>query len=304
MGCGTPLTGFYSAERNANGKRSIVFDVRRAHSPVPVRLPCGKCPGCLLERSRQWAMRCLHESKLYRENTFVTLTYDSVHMPLDGSLVKRDFQLFMKRLRTARGSCRENPIRFYMCGEYGDENFRPHYHALLFNCSFADGRVWTRQREPLYTSDELSGYWKNGLCVFGAVNFKSAAYVARYCLKKVFSPEAKELRYGRYSADGRYYRLLPEYTDMSRRPGIGTGWFNKFRDEVLANDSVIVNGRPVRPPRFYDSKFQVSDAASMEFLKRRRRKAALLLRSDNTSRRRRVKEVVMLKMLAMKKRSL
>jgi hypothetical protein len=99
-----------------------------------LELPCGQCIGCRLERSRQWAMRCLHESSLYDRNAFVTLTYDDEHLPPGGSLNYPDFQRFMKRLRKNSKS----PIRFYMGGEYGESTLRPHFHVCLFGYDFPD----------------------------------------------------------------------------------------------------------------------------------------------------------------------
>src|SRR5882672_6540477 len=98
MPCYGPIKGFYSAEVSNTGKRKIVFDLKLAHSGVAITLPCGRCVGCKLERSRQWAMRCVHESKLHKDNVFVTLTYDNENLPAGGTLIKRDLQLFMKRL--------------------------------------------------------------------------------------------------------------------------------------------------------------------------------------------------------------
>lgn len=67
----------------------------------PIEIPCGQCIGCRLERSRQWAMRCVHEASLHDDNCFVTLTYNDQHIPSDAGLRHRDYQLFMKRLRKA-----------------------------------------------------------------------------------------------------------------------------------------------------------------------------------------------------------
>lgn len=302
MPCYGPLTGYYSAEIGASGKRGITFDQRKAFSPTPIRIPCGQCVGCRLERSRQWAMRCLHEKRLHRHNCFVTLTYDNDHLPEGGTLVKRDLQLFMKRLRKGRGA----GVRFYACGEYGDENARPHYHAILFNCDFSDRRLYARGRggaNPVFTSAELAGYWGDGLSVVGEVTFDSAAYVARYVLKKMTGPMA-EGHYDFLDGDGVLHSRLPEFTVMSRRPGIGAGWYDKYGRETYDHDSCIVNGREVRPPRFYDTRYQLTDAARFEYLKRRRRRKAFLMREDNSSRRRRTKEVIALKLLSMKARSL
>ena len=93
-----------------------------------IKIPCGRCVGCRLERSRQWSVRIMHESQLHAENSFITLTYDDAHVPSDYSLRYPDFQKFMKRLRKHTGL----PIRYYMCGEYGETFSRPHFHSCIF----------------------------------------------------------------------------------------------------------------------------------------------------------------------------
>ena len=115
MVCLSPLEAWYSKELNVTGKRSLVFDKREALTGIPVKIPCGQCIGCRLQKSLDWAVRCVHEKSLHEESSFVTLTYDDEHLPANGSLVYRDFQLFMKRYRKITGS----GVRFLMCGEYG-----------------------------------------------------------------------------------------------------------------------------------------------------------------------------------------
>lgn len=208
----------------------------------------------------------MHEASLYDRNCFLTLTYDDAHLPLNGSLVKRDFQLFMKRLRKRYGS----KIRFYMCGEYGEspgdgKSFgRPHYHALLFNHSFSDQRFFSRRQSgTLFTSDSLSELWPFGFSVIGEVTFESAAYVSRYVMKKVTGEKAA----------AHYGDRVPEFTTMSRgckrlgTGGIGKGWFEQFKSDVYPRDGVVVRGHIARPPRFYDDLLGREDRALLEKLK-------------------------------------
>lgn len=260
------------------------------------RLPCGQCVGCRLERSRQWAMRMMHERRLWPRSVFVTLTYDDEHLPAGATLVKRDFQLFMKRLRKSR----REPIRFYACGEYGETTARPHYHAVLFNCDFGDKLRHTvnNRDDVLYRSDELLGLWDNGHALIGDVTFESCAYVARYCVKKV-TGDVAEIHYSVMDGDGVVYDRLPEFALMSRRPGIGAGYYARFGDEVRAHDTVVINGREVAPPRFYDGRTKAFDAERFEVLRKRRKLRAAQMASDNTADRRRVKEVIALKRLSM-----
>lgn len=299
MPCYAPLTGYYSRERTATGKRGIVFKVDLSFSGIPIRLPCGQCVGCRLEHSRQWAMRCMHEKQLHASSCFVTLTYDNECLPDGASLRRRDFQLFMKRLRKARGA----GVRFYGCGEYGETTNRPHYHAILFNCDFEDRKFYKNNKagDPLYTSAELSRLWPLGLCTFGAVTFDSAAYVARYIMKKITGDMA-EKHYTKVNEYGEIFDMVPEFQMMSRRPGIGREWFNKFGLQSYKWDAVIMNGMEVRPPRYYDGLYEHVDSAHLAKLKvKRRRKAAKGLR-DNTPERRRVRETVANARLALKGR--
>lgn len=281
MPCFTPLKAY-----RAQGGQ-IVFDSRGGWSDRPLELPCGQCVGCRLERSRQWALRCVHEAQMHERNSFVTLTYSPANLPADGGLHVEDWQKFAKRLRKAIG-----PFRFFHCGEYGPENLRPHYHALLFGEDFSGDRVLCssgRGANALFRSRLLEETWGHGFVTLGAVTFESAAYVARYVMKKATGALAEE-RYVRYDSNtGECWEVRPEYVTMSRRPGIGASWFEKFRGDVFPADEVVYGGRRYRPPRYYTSKLpeDVVKALSCE----RRRKAALRA-EDLTPERLRVREQV------------
>lgn len=254
MPCYHPIPAWWSKRLNESGKRSVVFSVENGYKDRQIEVPCGRCDGCLLERSRQWAVRCLHESKLHAANVFVTLTYED--MPENGSLRPRDFVLFMKRLRLVHGG-----VRFFQVGEYGETTLRPHHHALLFNCFFEDRRyLKSREDVELYTSAELDRLWSHGQCTVGNVTFESAAYCARYTLKKVFG-----------DAEGHYHGRIPEYVTMSRRPGIGAGFVEKYRKDVYPSDEVVVRGVPCRPPRYYDLALEKVAPSVLERVKRSRR---------------------------------
>lgn len=221
-------------------------------------LPCGRCIGCKLERSRQWAVRIVHESKMHDENCFLTLTFDDAHLPKDLSLDPRHLQLFFKRLRSRLDPIR---IRHFACGEYGDQLGRPHYHAILFGWTPSDKVLLKGSGElSLWTSPLLSETWGNGFASFGQVSFDSAAYVANYATKKVSGSSAAEHYRGR----------RPEFLLMSRRPGIGAKWFEKFRSDVFPSDEVIVKGISARPPRYYDNLLERVDPGMLERLKVKR----------------------------------
>lgn len=189
MPCYSPLDAWRPDPSTGSKKLIFVYHPARCAGPTPdLQVPCGQCVGCRLERSRQWAVRCVHEASLYTDNCFVTLTYNDDFLPEDRSLHYRHFQLFMKRLRKRHG----DGVRFYMCGEYGEKQGRPHYHACLFNFRFSDMRLWQeRNGVKLYRSAELERLWPFGFCSVGEVTFESAAYVARYIMKKVTGDAAE-----------------------------------------------------------------------------------------------------------------
>ena len=176
MSCVHPLSAYQCTDG------SIVFDERRKHDiSRSLQLPCGQCIGCRLERSRQWAMRCLHEAQLHENNCFITLTYDDAHLPGDRSLHYSDFQKFLKRFRKSLGGAK---IRYYMAGEYGEKFGRPHWHACIFGYDFHDKKLFKRTAAGslIYTSEHLKKLWPFGHSSIGDVTFESAAYVARYII--------------------------------------------------------------------------------------------------------------------------
>lgn len=277
MPCYHPLPAWYCREKNASGKRSITFSPGSGtHGTLQV--PCGTCIGCKLERARQWAMRCMHEASLWDDNVFVTLTYDDEHLPPGGSLVPEHYVLFMKKLRYYYG----NGIRFFHCGEYGEKLGRPHHHALLFNLDFPDKVLLPREGvNPLYRSPSLDSIWGHGFASIGAVSFESAGYIARYTLKKVVGPGASE----------HYANRVPEYLTMSRKPGIGRGWIDKFGAGVYRDDSCIVNGAECKPPRYYDNVAEVVRPSVMKKIRYRRARDAASS-DDNSGKRLLVREAV------------
>jgi hypothetical protein len=209
----------------------------------------------------------MHEAQLWEKNCFITLTYEDP--PPWNSLVHSDFQKFMKRLRkrfkgdkefiddrTGKGSY---PIRFYMAGEYGSVRGRPHYHACIFNFAFEDLKFLRRTNSgsDLYRSAQLESLWPHGYSSVGDVTFESAAYVARYVMKKqnqeidVHAPVDLET--------GEVIQRLPEYNRMSLKPGIGANFVDKFKSDVFPNDYVVVNGHKAKPPRYYFKRLEQQD---------------------------------------------
>lgn len=303
MTCYYPLVGYRSRHANAaTGKRSIVFNPQAGYADMEVQLPCGQCIGCRLEQSRQWAMRCHHEASLYEENAFITLTYDDAHLPHGGTLVKSDFQRFMKRFRKAIAP---RKIRFFHCGEYGDESFRPHYHALIFNYDFSDKVLYKEDSNGrLYISEELASYWPFGFSTTGDVTFESAAYVARYVLKKKNGEDAKNHYFSCDPDTGEVFTLEPEYATMSRRPGIGAGWYERYKTDIFPRDVVIMRGKKLRPPQYYDRLLEKEDETTIGRIKGSRKRKAAEHEEDQTIERLTVRETVKLAQIKSLKRTI
>jgi len=265
-----------------------------------MKVPCGQCIGCRIERGRQWTVRLMHEAQMHEHKCFITLTYADEHLPADGSLVKSHFQQFIQRFRDA---VRPKRISYFMCGEYGEVNWRPHYHAIVFGHDFG-GLVyrkdfaWSRAerladwRGTCVPSEELKKYWPLGHNAVGPVTAQSAGYVARYCLKKVTGVLADE-HYKRVNPDtGEIVWLLPEYAHMSTRPAIGKAWFDRFASDVSGYDGVFVDGKRGKPPRYYDKLRRRVDDSGMYRAKLERKRRAFDRASDGTPERLGVREEV------------
>lgn len=228
--------------------------LKAQHDEYSFIIPCGQCIGCRLERSRQWAIRISHESSLYDHNCFITLTYMDKYCP--SSLDVREFQLFMKRLRKKFGS----GIRFFHCGEYGDLNQRPHYHACLLNFDFPDKKLYyVNNGYNYYLSESLSDLWPYGIHLISDLTFDSAGYVARYVLKKLTGDSAVV-----------YGDRKPPYVTMSRRPGIGRAWIDKYLEQTYNHDFLVINGHKCLPPKFYDRILEESHPDWFNYIKEQR----------------------------------
>lgn len=242
-----------------------MFSASQGFVDLPVTLPCGQCIGCRLEHARQWAVRCMHEASMHERNCFITLTYRDECLPADRSVSVRELQLFFKRLRKAYSAER---LRYYACGEYGAALGRPHYHACVFGFDFPDKYIWqVEDNYVLYRSPSLEKCWPFGFSTVGDVSFESAGYVARYCLKKVTGKGAAE--------HYQWADVAPEFSLMSRRPGLGRGWFERFKSDVYPKDFFTVNGRKNKPPRYYDMLLEGIDPRLLMQLKVRRQVRAL-----------------------------
>lgn len=300
--CYTPFFMYRSPEINPEtGKRRLTFNpMKSVNSTNAIKLPCGGCIGCRLDRSDEWATRCLHESKMHQANSFVTLTYDDDHLPADYSVSVREMQLFMKRLRQETGASK---LRFFACGEYGDQHGRPHYHLLIFGHDFSRDRK-LQKRGPfgnLYTSTQLEKVWTFGRANLGHVTHKSAAYVARYCMKKINGDQAPSHYLRTHPKTGLLVQVEPEFATQSNRPGLGYTWFEQFKSDCFPSDFIIVDGKQKPVPRYYLKKLAEEEQTR---IKRIRKKASLPHKWNATQDRLRVREHIKRSRIANLKRDL
>ena len=281
MSCFRPLTAFKPVDGGP-----ISFFEKSNHREI--QIPCGQCIGCRIRKREEWAVRCYCESKMYRDNAFITLTYDDDHLPPDGSLNYRHFQLFMKRMRKHYG-----PFRF-MCGEYGERFDRPHYHALMFGLS-VDDRVKSNSlysKHDIYDSPSVREMWGQGNISIGEVTYESARYCAVYATKRITGDRAEE-HYGRVNTiTGEISYIEPEFAHMSLRPGIGFPWLAKYWKDAYVSgaNAVIIGGKRKVIPRYFDTQMEVIAAEVLESHQFKRFEAALKRVGDNTPDRLAVRE--------------
>lgn len=308
MPCYRPLEAWQTVQGEVvfkKGQGSRHYDIQRE-----LNLACGQCVGCKLERSRQWAVRCTHEKQIHEESSFLTLTYRDGELPPGDSLDHRDIQLLLKKLRrhavrtlprskippSRRVSTRKtawrsnyeiqkrlgkikiNYLRYYMCGEYGPKTLRPHYHMILFGHWFGDSKKHTvsrsATRDTIYKSETLNKIWGKGDCYIGEVTFESAAYVARYIMKKINGPLA-EKHYEKIDADtGEIIKRQPEYTRMSLKPGIGAKWYKKYKADIYPQGTVLARGHKSKSPKYYDKLYEKEQPLQYEDLQWEREKEA------------------------------
>lgn len=256
-----------------------------------IRLPCQQCWRCRLEYSRQWAVRILHESKMHLENDYITLTYAEEHLPENGILNYRHFQAFLRRTRK---HLKPKKIRFYAAGEYGEKTQRPHFHAIIFGHSFTEKSPLGKSPSgfPLYRSAQLEKLWPWGHSSTGEVTFETAAYVARYVMKKI-NGDAQYEHYTRTNKEtGEIYLATKEMSHMSLKPGIGKTWLDQNAADVYPEGKVITNGKEVNAPKYYDKKHAEKNKAVIDELKAQRQAEGRARWRDNTQRRLDVKEQI------------
>lgn len=221
--------------------------------PTRGTLRCGQCMECRLAYSREWAIRISHEARMHERSAFLTLTYSPDTLPAYGQLLKRDLQLFFKRLRKRCGR-----FRYVACGEYGERFRRPHFHVALFGIDFAGDRVVYSNGvdgDQLYVSRVLSDVWGKSEFPFGhtigSLTFESAAYIARYITKRITGVGCSPLPL--YSDPETGEIVLPNSEFLVMSKGIGKAWFREyFMKDVYPHARVITEqGSPAPVPRYY-----------------------------------------------------
>lgn len=187
------------------------------------RVPCGRCAACRSNRVFTWVMRLTHELEYYSGvASFLTLTYDESHYPVDGNLSVRDMQLFFKRLRLDLAPLK---VRYYYAGEYGPSTMRPHYHAIVFGL---DPDCVELVRDA----------WGQGFVKVGTVTPASLRYVVGYIMDK------GDVTFSDFDRP-----RVPPFQRQSQ--GIGRRWLEDHRDDVSRDLTLRYKGKPVGLPRYY-----------------------------------------------------
>lgn len=280
--------------RPADTDQYVSFGTPLKQYPISdvIKLPCGCCTACRINRSAEWANRCLMELQYHDQAWFCTFTYDDLHVPMTYypdpetgeaipamTLRKRDSQLLLKRIRKEFA---DDQIRFFGCGEYGDKTHRPHYHIILFGLHLDDLIPYKTQKLgdtfcTYYNSPRLQRCWKNGYVVVGNVTWESCAYTARYVMKK---------QYGKAAEFYELHNIEPEFNHMSRKPGLGYQYFldhpDCFKYEEI-NVSTPTGGKNFRPPKYFEKKYQEEKPDEYAKMKQRRLQQALKRQADMLS---------------------
>jgi len=259
-------------------------------------LPCRQCIGCRAVRARDVSVRAAHEAQAVGVGSFLTLTYDHEHLPWDtlrlseagqrlaitrpglvlpwsGSLRRRDWVLFMKRLR--KKLAKEGAkVRAYAVGEYGGRTGRPHYHACLFGHDFsADWRHAgdSKGGHPMFTSARLDALWGLGKCWINPLGQEVAQYAAKYALKSLGL--GHELRRGR---DGVVVEVEAPFDSLPQGKALGLPWLDTYWTDVFPRGLVVLKGGVELPaPLAYMKVCQEHLPEVWEDIKERRRREAL-----------------------------
>jgi hypothetical protein len=310
MACFHPVQAL--RPRTGSESTKLIFNPNPRSEGDLIQVRCCQCVGCRTDHAREWAVRCVHEASCHEANSYLTLTYAPEKVPEGYTLVLEHFQDFMKRFRQRlvddlwrkkisehsgevtkdikrflrKLAQKEAPkIKFFHAGEYGEEYGRPHYHALIFGYDFPDKKFYKVYKgNRLYQSEFLSSLWTLGYATIGALTFESAAYVARYCMKKITGVQADAHYTVVDEETGEIFKRKPEYTTMSRNKGIGKEWYDKYKHTDLYNsDNVVLPGRsPLKIPKYYDNNYKMEHPLEFEDLQFKRAERAQSRAHENT----------------------
>jgi len=306
MQCKSPLKIYISNEISLSGKREVYTNKAKLYGKIYEGglAPCGQCRACRRALKLSWAVRIMHEEAQWENSCFITLTFNNDNLQEYGSLVKADFQKFMKKLRksntgvqpyTDKNGRESKPIRYYHCGEYGQNPGdkteqcklgRPHHHAILFNFKFKDMRFFKKDKKTgivYYRSQELERLWPHGYSIISVVTKATALYVAGYVQKKITGNLAKGWYRHTNTETGEINQMVPEYSTMSLKPGIGHEWYQDHKHEPFQEGFIPFKGYKIKPPKYYAKLYETEFPDLMrEFQTQQRIKAKALSRKDHS----------------------
>lgn len=278
---------------------------------------CGSCKACRIAAARSVAVRCEHEVRLMamhnRPSCFVTLTYRPDSLPDNGFLYRPHLSGFLKRLRRrisdqdnafyANGFGSHIPkedrlfLRVYGCGEYGEKLKRPHYHLILFGYVPPDlvFHKLTKRGDKLFKSSFLSDVWGHGFVSVGEANFKSAGYVARYCLKKITGDMSHDHYFSHVDSDTGERVVFPkEFALYPHGKGLGRDFYDLFKSDMFPSGSVFCsNGKTYPTPKYYNELYRKESPESYEAMRLARLKIMAATRDNRTERRLSDAEVIL-----------
>lgn len=222
-----------------------------------INLPCRNCIECQIQYSNEWAFRIMSECSLHQENCFITLTYKEN----PEILIKRDIQLFLKRLRKFLYYHYNKRIRYFLCGEYGAKGKRPHFHLIIFGWFPNDIKFLKKSGdENLYYSKIIDFLWGKGFISVGNVSLHSAKYCAKYL--------QKSLNMEKFS--------VKPFVSMSLKPGIGANYILKNK-HLVNSDKLYFSGKYIKLPRYYLDLLQKNYYLDLSNLKEKRERNSILL---------------------------
>lgn len=251
-------------------------------------IPCGNCIGCRLEYSREWANRGYLETKSWKQNWFVTITYDDENMTTleetkdqneitywnngtwNGTLVPKELTQFIKNVRQImKRKYNEDNIRFMACGEYGEEGQRPHYHIIFFNLNLPTDTFFEPKiinKETYFRNKIIEQAWTKGISNISEATWNNIAYTARYITKKVNGKTSSE----HYASKGQ----TKEFLRVSRAPGIGRYYYDEKKEEIYKNDEIIIVNKEgaisTKPPKYFDKLYEKDNPEHWKEIKAKR----------------------------------